>query len=236
MLKVEAIDVSYDDFHVLHGVSLAVPARAAVGIVGQNGHGKSTLLQAVCGLIPIRSGRIWFKDEDVTRLSAPQRVSRGLAYIAEDRRLFGDMTVIENLLLGAYVARNRQSRLRRLEQVFALYPRLAERKHQLARTLSGGEAQMVALGRGLMSGADCLAIDEPSLGLSPILTQSLMTTIEAINKTGVTIVLVEQSLSHRACDEQRLQPFRRPSSRAGHNVMSQLPANALYVSEAPDVA
>lgn len=194
VLKVDAINVSYGDFHVLHGVSLSVPHKAAVGIVGQNGHGKSTLLQALCGVIPIQSGKIWFKDEDVSHLDAPQRVDRGLAYIAEDRRLFGDMTVMENLLLGAYLPRSRKSRFDRLEQVFTLYPRLAERKHQLARTLSGGEAQMVALGRGLMTGADCLAIDEPSLGLSPKLTQTLMKTIEDINAAGVTVVLVEQSL------------------------------------------
>lgn len=187
--------MGYGDFHVLHGVSLNVPDGSAVGVVGQNGHGKSTLLQALCGVIPIRSGKVWFKDEDVTGLDAPERVERGLTYIAEDRRLFGDMSVVENLLLGAYLPRCRKSRFARLEQVFALYPRLAERKHQLARTLSGGEAQMLALGRGLMTGADCLAIDEPSLGLSPKLTQTLMKTIEDINKAGVTVVIVEQSLS-----------------------------------------
>lgn len=195
MLKVDSIDVGYGDFHVLHGVSLMVPDGSAVGVVGQNGHGKSTLLQALCGVIPTRSGKVWFKGEDVTHLDTPQRVERGLAYIAEDRRLFGDMSVMENLLLGAYLPRCRKTRFDRLEQIFALYPRLAERKHQLARTLSGGEAQMLALGRGLMTGADCLAIDEPSLGLSPKLTQTLMKTIEDINKAGVTIILVEQSLS-----------------------------------------
>ena len=195
MLSVDGMDVSYGDFHVLHQISFDVDDGCAVGIVGQNGHGKSTLLQALCGLIPARGGKIVFKGEDITSMDAARRVDRGLAYIAEDRRLFGDMSVLENLLLGAYLPRSRRLRAQRLERVFALYPRLHERKHQLARTLSGGEAQMLALGRGLMTGADCLAIDEPSLGLSPKLTQTLMNTIAEINQSGVTIVLVEQSLS-----------------------------------------
>lgn len=195
MLDVEEMAVSYGDFDVIHNASFKVDDGSAVCIVGQNGHGKSTLLQALCGLIPIRGGKVKFKNEDITFLDAAKRVDRGLAYIAEDRRLFGDMTVLENLSLGAYLPRSRKHRSQRLERVFDLYPRLEERKYQLARTLSGGEAQMLALGRGLMTGADCLAIDEPSLGLSPILTQTLMRTIEEINGAGVTIVLVEQSLS-----------------------------------------
>ncbi|MDG9759558.1 ABC transporter ATP-binding protein [Pseudomonas sediminis] len=195
MLKVEDIHAGYGDFRVLHGVSLEVEQQQAVGIVGPNGHGKSTLLKAVCGLLPVRSGAIWFQGEDITRLNAQQRVERGLVYVAEDRRLFGDMSVLENLQLGAYLPRARALRKQNLDRVFELYPRLAERRHQVARTLSGGEAQMLALGRGLMSAATCLAIDEPSLGLAPKLIETLLSTIAAINGSGMTIVLVEQNLS-----------------------------------------
>jgi branched-chain amino acid transport system ATP-binding protein len=195
LLQVEELHAGYGDFRVLHGVSLEVGKGELVGVVGPNGHGKSTLLKAVCGLERIRSGRVRFKGEDVTMLAAPQLVERGLTYVAEDRRLFGDMTVQENLLLGAYLSRARARRKQNLELVFSLYPRLAERTRQLARTLSGGEAQMLALGRGLMTAADCLAIDEPSLGLAPILVESLMRTICEINRAGVTIFLVEQNLA-----------------------------------------
>ncbi|ARH13318.1 TPA: ABC transporter ATP-binding protein [Pseudomonas aeruginosa] len=195
MLRVESIHAGYGDFRVLHGVSLDVGQGQAVGVVGPNGHGKSTLLKAVCGLLPVSQGRVIFDGEDITALDTQQRVERGLAYVAEDRRLFGDMSVLENLQLGAYLPRARRLRKQNLERVFALYPRLAERRDQLARTLSGGEAQMLALGRGLMSAATCLAIDEPSLGLAPKLIESLLLTIAEINREGTTVLLVEQNLA-----------------------------------------
>lgn len=195
MLRVESIHAGYGDFRVLHGVALEVGQGQAVGVVGPNGHGKSTLLKAVCGLLPVSQGRVFFAGEDITALDAQQRVERGLAYVAEDRRLFGDMSVLENLQLGAYLPRARRLRKQNLERVFTLYPRLAERRDQLARTLSGGEAQMLALGRGLMSAATCLAIDEPSLGLAPKLIESLLLTIAEINREGTTVLLVEQNLA-----------------------------------------
>jgi branched-chain amino acid transport system ATP-binding protein len=195
MLKVDTIHAGYGDFKVLHGVSFSVAAKQAVGIAGPNGHGKSTLLKSLCGLLPIRSGQIWFEGEDISRLDTQQRVERGLVYVAEDRRLFGDMSVQENLELGAYLPHARRHKRANLDKVFGLYPRLAERRNQLARTLSGGEAQMLALGRGLMAHAKCLAIDEPSLGLAPKLIESLLQTIAQINHDGMTIVMVEQNLS-----------------------------------------
>ncbi|WP_447588486.1 ABC transporter ATP-binding protein [Aquipseudomonas campi] len=220
MLKVESIHVGYGDFRVLHGVSLEVEQQQAVGIVGPNGHGKSTLLKAVCGLLPVKSGKIWFQGEDITRLDAQQRVERGLAYVAEDRRLFGDMSVLENLQLGAYLPRARALRKQNLDHVFDLYPRLAERRGQLARTLSGGEAQMLALGRGLMSAATCLAIDEPSLGLAPKLIETLLSTITTINGSGMTVVLVEQNLTlieplmsrAYALEEGNIEELARPAA------------------------
>ena len=194
MLNVRDIDVFYDDLHILHGVSLEVGDGELVGVVGANGHGKSTLLKAVCGLVPIASGDIVYAGESIGRRSVSELVERGLVYVAEDRRLFPDMTVRENLLLGAFLARGRGHEQSSLKRVFDLYPRLCERQEQLARTLSGGEAQMLALGRGLMSAPSLLAIDEPSLGLAPKLVDTMLETIAELKNTGTTILLVEQSL------------------------------------------
>jgi branched-chain amino acid transport system ATP-binding protein len=195
LLKVEGLNVYYDQFHVIQDLSLVVPAGEAVGLVGPNGHGKSTLLKAICGLLPIASGKVWFKGEQINGKSAPDLVQRGLVYVAEDRRLFPEMTVRENLMLGAYLPRGQERKDENLRLVFGLYPRLKEREDQLANTLSGGEAQMLALGRGLMSAADFMAIDEPSLGLAPNLVRTMLDTIESIKKSGITIMLVEQNTS-----------------------------------------
>ena len=195
MLEVEDIHVFYDDFHVLHSVSLNVGRGEAVGLVGANGHGKSTLLKAICGLIPVRSGTIRFDGENVNRLATPALVQRGMVYVAEDRRLFPDMTVHENLLLGAYLPRARKEKETNLALVFDLYPKLQERRHQMAKTLSGGEAQMLALGRGLMSAARFMAIDEPSFGLAPNLVHDMLRTIRRMNEMGITVLLVEQHLA-----------------------------------------
>jgi branched-chain amino acid transport system ATP-binding protein len=191
---VQNIDVFYDDLHILHGVSLEVAKGELVGVVGANGHGKSTLLKAVCGLVPVSAGDIIYAGESVRGDSVSALVARGLVYVAEDRRLFPDMTVKENLLLGAFLERGRAKELQSLARVFDLYPKLAERQNQLARTLSGGEAQMLALGRGLMSAPLMLAIDEPSLGLAPKLVDTMLETIAALKRDGTTILLVEQSL------------------------------------------
>lgn len=193
MLEVEGINVFYDDFHVLHDVSLTIAAGEAVGLIGANGHGKSTLLKAICGLLPIASGTVLFEGERVDGLSAPELVERGLVYVAEERHLFPDMSVRENLLLGAYRPRARRQQAANLDRVFSLYPRLKERQGQLAKTLSGGEAQMLALGRGLMSAARFMAIDEPSLGLAPNLVSDMLGTIGRINEAGMTVLLVEQN-------------------------------------------
>ncbi|KPQ06098.1 MAG: branched-chain amino acid transport system ATP-binding protein [Rhodobacteraceae bacterium HLUCCA12] len=195
LLEVRDLHVFYDDFHVLHGVSLDVGEGELVGIVGANGHGKSTLLKAICGLTPVRSGTVRYRRERIDNIAAPDLVARGLVYVPEVRNLFNDMTVRENLLLGAYLQRDPNRTREILEQVFDLYPRLKERANQQAGTLSGGEAQMLALGRGMMSDARFMAIDEPSLGLAPALTESMLDTIAQINRSGVTVLIVEQSLS-----------------------------------------
>lgn len=193
MLEVDRINVSYGDFHVLHDVSLKVGKGEMVAVLGANGHGKSTLLKALCGLLPIQNGAARFEGDDITKLASKDLVRRGLVYVAEERRLFRDMTVLDNLMLGAFNTRAWPERAETLRQVFALYPRLDGRQHQLCRHLSGGEAQMVALGRGLMSKPHLLVIDEPSLGLAPNLTAQMMGTINQLNREGMTILLVEQN-------------------------------------------
>ena len=195
MLDVIGINAFYGDFHVLHDASLHVGKGELVAVAGANGHGKSTLLKAICGLTPVKSGMIRFEDSDIVGRKAPHLVGQGLVYVAEDRRLFPDMTVLENLQLGAYLAGAREHEKHNLDRVFSLYPRLAERRKQLCRSLSGGEAQMVALGRGLMSNPTLLAIDEPSLGLAPNLTEMMLTTVSQLNKDGLTVLIVEQSLA-----------------------------------------
>jgi branched-chain amino acid transport system ATP-binding protein len=195
LLEVREINVFYDQFHVVQDVSLTVDAGRAIGIVGPNGHGKSTLLKALCGLVPVRSGQIRLLGERIDGLSAPDIVERGMVYVAEERHLFPDMTVGENLRLGAYLPRGRQRVRQNLDRVFDLFPRLRERDAQLARTLSGGEAQMLALARGLMSAADCMAIDEPSLGLAPRVVDEMLDAITRINQDGITVLLVEQNTS-----------------------------------------
>lgn len=195
LLSVRDIDVFYGDFHVLHGVSLEVSKGEIVAVVGANGHGKSTLLKSICGLVPAARGEIAFKGESIRGRKASDLVGDGIAYVAEDRRLFPDMTVRENLILGAYASHARARKAENLQLVLEIYPRLAERQSQLARTLSGGEAQMLALGRGLMSAPELLAIDEPSLGLAPNLVESMLDTVAKLNRQGLTILLVEQSLA-----------------------------------------
>lgn len=194
MLSIDSLHSGYGDFKVIQDVSFQVEKGQAVGIVGPNGHGKSTLLKTLCGLLRAQSGRITFNGEDITGLSAAAIAGRGLVYVAEDRRLFNDMSVHENLMLGAYLPQAQKKRARNLELVHALFPRLAERRSQRAGSLSGGEAQMLAMARGLMSAPDFLALDEPSLGLSPKLTETLMQAVVQINRAGISILLVEQNL------------------------------------------
>ena len=195
MLEVANLDVFYDEFHVLHDVSMHVAEDEAVALIGANGHGKSTLMKAICGLIPIRSGDVTFQGKRLNGLSVSEIVKQGLVYVAEDRRLFPDMTVRENLDLGAYLPHARKRKNENLNLVFELYPQLKERQGQVARTLSGGEAQMLALARGLMSAAKFMAIDEPSFGLAPNLVQNMLRTIARINKEGITVLLVEENIA-----------------------------------------
>lgn len=194
MLNVTNLNTYYGQSHVLRDVSVSVNQAEVVVLLGPNGHGKSTLLKSICGLVEKTKGRITYKDQDVNGLRAEKIVNMGLIYIAENRELFPYMTVLENLKLGAYSKNARAEEKNNLERVFGLFPILAYRQKQLASTMSGGEAKMLAIARGLMSNADFLCIDEPSLGLQPSLRLEVFRTVKEINKQGKTIFLVEQNI------------------------------------------
>lgn len=193
ILEIELLNVRYGPIHALRDVSLYVDEGEIVTIVGANGAGKSTLLRTISGLVRPSSGTIIFDGEDITRQPPHEIVRRGLCHAPEGRRIFANMSVRENLLLGAYVHGNPDTLIQDFERVFSIFPRLKEREHQMAGTLSGGEQQMLAIGRALMSRPKMLMLDEPSLGLAPNLVQEIFRTIESINREGTTVLLVEQN-------------------------------------------
>ena len=194
LLSVDSIVAAYGEVRALWGVSLVVDKGEIVTLLGANGAGKTTTMRVLSGLLRPRSGTVTFDGLAVHRLPPPRIVQAGLVQIPEGRRLWPRMTVLENLELGAYAPHLRRRRLEGLEWVFSLFPRLAERRIQLAGTLSGGEQQMLAIGRGLMSRPRLLMLDEPSLGLAPILVREVFRIIEEINARGVTVLLVEQNV------------------------------------------
>ena len=196
MLEVDKVVANYGEIPVLREVSLKVNDGELVVLFGPNGHGKSTLLKTICGLHACSSGHIKFDGIEINRLPSHKIVEMGLVYVAEDRRLFPEMTVMENLKMGAYNINARGKEGKNLDYVFQLFPLLAERKKQLASTLSGGEARMLAIGRGVMSSAKFLALDEPTLGLAPNTSAEVFRIVNEINKGGVSIALVEQSVVH----------------------------------------
>ena len=194
MLEIRDLRAAYGDLTALSGATLQVGAGEIVALVGPNGAGKSTLLQCVTGLLRPRSGSIRSEGRDVLALHPHQVVEHGLALVPEGRRLFGRMTVEENLALGAFGARARAQKQTSLERVYRLFPVLEERRRQLSRTLSGGKQQMVAIGRALMTSPRLLMLDEPSLGLAPRVVESIFETLGAINRAGVSVLLVEQNV------------------------------------------
>jgi len=205
LLRLEGIDAFYDDLQALADVSFEVREGEIVALVGANAAGKSTTLRVISGLVAPRRGRVMLGDDDLTEVPAHARVDRGVVQVPEGRRLFPFMTVAENLLLGAHAGRARGERERTLAHVYALFPVLDERRTQLAGSLSGGEQQMCAIGRALMARPRLLMLDEPTLGLAPVLVARIFETVRAINSQGVTVLLVEQNvrqaltLAHRAC-------------------------------------
>jgi branched-chain amino acid transport system ATP-binding protein len=193
LLEVEALATGYGEVQVLWGLSLAAARGRLTTLVGANGAGKTTMLRAVVGTLPPWSGRVLFKGEDVTRLPAHAKAARGLVLVPEGRQLFSTMTVDENLEMGAFTRRGADGYADRLERVFTLFPRLKERRRQKAGTFSGGEQQMLAIARGLMTDPEILIIDELSLGLAPLFVYQLFAALKALKDTGLTVLLVEQN-------------------------------------------
>jgi len=196
LLSVQNIDVFYGDVQVINGLSLTVNEGEVVSIIGGNGAGKSTLLKTISGLMQARTGVITFRGENIESMPPEKIVEKGIVHVPEGRRLFSLMSVADNLEIGAYNKKAFKLREKTLRQVYELLPRLLERREQLAMTLSGGEQQMVAIGRGLMALPGLLMLDEPSLGLAPILVKSIFETLRKIADTGTTVLLVEQDVHH----------------------------------------
>ncbi len=193
MLELRNLKVKYGQVEALHGLNLTVGEGELVTILGANGAGKSTTLMAISGLVPPSEGEIHFQGQRLDTLRSHQVVGLGITQSPEGRRVFGPLTVAENLALGAFTKDDRAAIARRLGWIYDLFPRLFERQNQMAGTLSGGEQQMLAIGRALMAEPKLLLLDEPSLGLAPLLVKSIFQTIRAINQAGVTIILVEQN-------------------------------------------
>jgi branched-chain amino acid transport system ATP-binding protein len=194
MLNVENLHVSYGAIKALHGVSLKVPQGSIVTLIGANGAGKSTTLRSVSGLVKSTSGSIIYNGQEISRLSAHKIVGRGLCHVPEGRMIFSNLTVMENLKMGAYLQRDKKWISVQTEYVFSLFPRLKERESQASGTLSGGEQQMLAIGRALLSKPQFLMLDEPSLGIAPLLVKTIFERIVEINREqGLTILLVEQN-------------------------------------------
>jgi branched-chain amino acid transport system ATP-binding protein len=193
LLKLNNIHTYYGGIHALKGISIEVNAGEIVTLIGSNGAGKSTTLKAICGQVPAREGSIEYNGQDITKIPPHITASYGIAHVPEGRRIFPKMTVKENLEMGAFGIDNKKFIEEGFERAFYYFPRLKERLHQKGGTMSGGEQQMLAIARGLMSRPKILMLDEPSMGLAPILVQQIFTIIEEVNKEGMTILLVEQN-------------------------------------------
>jgi len=202
MLRLENLTVAYGAIRALHGISLEVEEGEIVALIGANGAGKSTTLRTISGLIRPQSGRIFFGEREITRLPPDRIVALGISHVPEGRRVFTRLTVSENLELGAYVRKSRREVREAMERVFRRFPRLQERRDQLAGTLSGGEQQMLAIGRALMSQPRLLLMDEPSMGLAPMLVREIFAIIKELNEAGTTVLLVEQN-AHMALSVAR---------------------------------
>ena len=194
MLKLDNIHVNYGQFEVLRGISLEIKQGEIVALLGSNGAGKSTTINTIMGLTHLREGNILFQGEPIKDLPTHERVQKGICVCPEGRKLFPHMSVYENLLVGSYSPGARAKRAENLDLCFQLFPKLYERRNQLARTMSGGEQQMCAIARALMANPQILMLDEPSLGLAPVIVQKIFETLVEINKKGLTILLVEQNV------------------------------------------
>jgi len=225
LLELRRIDAYYGRIQALNGVSLRVEKGEIVALIGANGAGKTTTLRVISGLLRPARGQVIYEGQDITKLSPDQIVQRRLVQSPEGRRIFARMTVLENLELGAYTRSDPAEVAQSLEEVFTIFPRLKERVNQKGGTLSGGEQQMLAIGRALMTKPDVLLLDEPSLGLSPLLVQTIFSIIQEINKRGVTILLIEQNA------RQALQIAHRGYVLETGNIIMEDTASNLLASE-----
>lgn len=192
MLKIEQIKASYGENQILHGVSLEVKKGEVVAVIGPNGAGKTTLMKVIMGFLKAQEGRVIYKEQEIQALSTHQIVGLKMTLIMEGRQLFPKLSVLENLLMGSYLPQNRPQREAQLNYVYSLFPILESRQKQMARTLSGGESQMLAVGRALMSQPEFLILDEPSLGLAPKIVENLFDKLQNLQKEGLTLLIVEQ--------------------------------------------
>lgn len=193
MLEVKDLEVYYGMIQAIKGISFEVNKGEVIALIGANGAGKTTTLHTITGLLSPKKGSVMFEGKDITKIPAHKIVSMGMAHVPEGRRVFADLSVYENLKLGAYTRKDKENLNKDLESIYERFPRLAERKNQSAGTLSGGEQQMLAIGRALMSKPSIILMDEPSMGLSPILVNEIFDIIESISKSGTTVLLVEQN-------------------------------------------
>ncbi|MBB5115154.1 ABC transporter ATP-binding protein [Micromonospora echinospora] len=235
LLEIEDVSLLYGRIQALHGISLTVDEGEIVALIGANGAGKSTTMRAISGIRPVASGRIKFAGEDITKLRADLRVRRGLCQAPEGRGIFPGMSVLENLDMGAYTRRDKAGIAQDLARVLDLFPRLAERRKQAGGTLSGGEQQMLAVGRALMSRPKLLLLDEPSMGLAPMLIQQIFTIITEINQQGTTILLVEQNAQQALARAHRayvLETGRIVKSGSGTDLLHDPSVKEAYLGVA----
>ena len=197
MLKVSGLNVYYGVIQAIKGISFEVNQGEVIALIGANGAGKTTILHTVTGLLRAKSGKIEFEGNDITKMPGHKIVTLGMAHVPEGRRVFADLSVYENLILGAYTRKDKEEINKTLEMVYRRFPRLQERKTQLAGTLSGGEQQMLAMGRALMSHPKIILMDEPSMGLSPIFVNEIFDIIKQVSASGTTVLLVEQNANRR---------------------------------------
>ncbi|MEA5065071.1 MAG: ABC transporter ATP-binding protein, partial [Eubacteriales bacterium] len=232
MLEVRDLKVNFGGIEALKGISFSVEQGAIVTLIGANGAGKSTTLRAVSSLVTPSAGTITFEGQDITRLDAQKVVEKGIALVPEGRRVFANLTVLENLKIGAYLRRDKRAIERDIEHVYALFPRLKERSWQPAGTLSGGEQQMLAVGRGLMSKPKILMMDEPSLGLAPMVVKDIFSIIKTVNDEGITILLIEQNANAalRAADYGYvLETGRMTLEGTGESLLGNEAVRAAYL-------
>jgi branched-chain amino acid transport system ATP-binding protein len=235
LLEIDNITLQYGRIQALHGISLQVDEGEVVALIGGNGAGKTTTMRAISGLRPVASGRIRFAGQDITNLRADLRVVRGISQAPEGRGIFPGMTVLENLEMGAYTRRDVTGVQADLRRVYTLFPRLEERRRQVGGTLSGGEQQMLAVGRALMSRPKLMLLDEPSMGLAPMLIQQIFAIISEINQQGTTILLVEQNAQQALSRAHRayvLETGRIVKSGAGSELLNDPTVKDAYLGVA----